>query len=697
MRTGESLRPVTTRRSWCVPGLLTGLLMGLVVADVHRAWADVRPAAVFGDHMVLQRQKPVLIWGRAEVGEVVTVKLAGRKAQATAEADGLWRVELPALDAGGPHTLTIRGKNTLKFKDVLIGEVWLCSGQSNMEWPVLRTVDAKREIATARDRKIRHLKIPHRAAGAPVEDVEAAWEVCSPATVGRFTGCGYYMARALREALRVPIGLINASWGGTRIEPWIPPEGLATVPALADVAKQVQAAAGSKPRNHQQPVVLYNGMVHAFVGFPLRGAIWYQGESNHRDGSLYTEKKKALIGGWRALWNQGDFPFYFVQIAPFGYGREDPGILPTFWEAQAAVLDVVPNTGMVVTSDIATLNDIHPPNKQDVGKRLALLALRRTYGKDVVDSGPTLRTFEADGATLRVAFENADGGLRTRDKKPLSHFEIAGASTGFVPADARIDGDTVVLSAKGVPRPLAMRFAWHKLAQPNLVNAAGLPACAFRAGEIPRPDFLPRIEEAAAYSLVCDLDLAQLGPAPRYDVDERKQIKRRFDRIAYLLELQPARGAASYVWVSMDAFTKDAALIAVPTPASGAHFQQSVKNLRVVTNAEGLTAGEGLEGHIEFWPNNYGPANGAQVRHASGKIWDFGDDPGQPVDGYGCMQVHNPAARQTLFAVNHWKAGGGADIGLGNSDLDARSTDWTFAANGAGYSHKRLRILVRFR
>jgi sialate O-acetylesterase len=665
-----------------------------VLADA--AMADVRLPGVFSDHMVLQRDTPLRVWGWADAGEKVTVKIAGRSKTCDTDADGHWSVVLAPMKAGGPHRLTVRGKNTLRVEDVLVGEVWICSGQSNMEWPVSACTDAKAEIAAGDDEQIRHFKVPHLAAGSPTDDVAAAWQPCSPRTVGRFTACGYFMARELRKKLRVPIGLINTSWGGTRIEPWIPPIGFASVPTLAATSEQVVAAAGSKPASHQQPAVLYNGMVHALVGYSMRGVIWYQGESNLGETSIYTDKMKALISGWRALWNAGDFPFFYVQIAPFKYGTAAPELLPAFWEAQANVESAVPGTGMVVTNDIATLDNIHPPNKQDVGSRLARLALNRVYGKDVPDAGPTFQQMTVEDAALRVEFEHTYGGLAARDRMPLTHFEVAGMTGGYFPAEVRIEDDALVLSSEKVPHPLVMRFAWHKLAEPNLVNGAGLPASAFRAGELPRPDSLSEIAAARGYALVYDLDLAKLSSAPTYDVDSSDAAPPEFDRIAYLLELVSEKGDLDYVWVSMDAFTDDTKLIGVPSAASGARFQQAVSSLELVSNVDLPGATEGMAGQIEFWPSNYGSANSGNVAGASTEVWDWGDGPADDPNGYGSMQVHMPAERLTVFAINHWSAGGGnADLGIGNSELDPRSTDWTFARNGSTYRHKRLRVFVR--
>jgi sialate O-acetylesterase len=531
----------------------------------------------------------------------------------------------------------------------------------------------------------------------------------------------------------VAIGLINASWGGTRVEPWTPPVGFESVPALSDIHAKIEARspknpayrqaasaylkaveqwlaqakaaqaqgkqlqplpgmpatlAGPKKLNHQEPLMLYNGMVHALVGYTIRGAIWYQGESNHGEGALYTEKKKALIGGWRKIWGIGDFPFYFVQIAPFKYGNSNPSILARFWEAQEQVTEVVPNTGMVVTNDIATINDIHPPNKQDVGKRLALLALKNDYGKNVVASGPTFERLEPKGKELRVVFANAEG-LKSRDGKALTHFEVAGKGTGYQKATARIDGNAVVLSAAAVPEPLVMRYAWHKTAQPNLCNGAGLPTGAFRAGEIPRTDFLATVADAKGYRLVYDLDLDKARANVAYNVDDSARAGT-YSRVAYLLELSGDAGE-QYVYVSMDAFTKDATKLGVPTVASKALFQQAVQNLMIASNVKGIATGAGITGNVEFWPSNYATGNSANVPGASATLYDFGDQHTGAIAGYGSMQIHNPGAKQTLFAINNWR--GGLETGIGNSQ--GKTRDWTFTGNGGSYEYKRLRVLVK--
>jgi sialate O-acetylesterase len=715
----------------------------LILASVFAlpTFADVRLPKIFGSHMVLQRDSPLPIWGWAGPGEQISVEFLGQIDSTSANAQGEWKVELPPAKAGGPHTLTVIGTNSIELQNVLVGEVWLCSGQSNMEMGVGLCLNPEAEIAAANHPHIRLFQIPKKLSAEPQTDIEADWNLCTSETIakggwGGFSAAAYYFGRHLQRELDVPIGLIQAAWGGTRIEPWIPPAGFAAVPAVRDIYEQLQlqnprsdlykarlggvldevaawlnaarAARQSEepvpkmptyppellpPNGPQQPAVLYNAMIHPLVPFALRGAIWYQGESNHNEGMLYTEKMKALIGGWRGLWPNGEFPFYYVQIAPYSYGGEASDVLPKFWEAQTAALEI-PHTGMVIIHDVGDLNDIHPKNKQEVGRRLALVALAKTYNQEVIYSGPLYRSMQIKGDKIHLRFDHG-GGLKTRDGATPNHFAMIDQERGgFVRANAKIVGDEVVVSAPGVEHPVAVRFAWHKLAEPNLVNAADLPATPFRAGVVPQRDRLKmEVPEAADYHLVYDLDLANLGADIHYDIDNSAAITSSFDRIAYFVELQRSDGETRFLYVSLDAFTDNLKMIGVPTLASGAHFQQPVTRMNIWSNT-GAHNGIGLEeGHIEFWPNNYTPANSSAVPNASQHSYDFGDQPIDPADGYGSMQIHNATTEQTLFAINHWRRGGRADIGIGNR-ADKHS-DWTFAGNAQSYSAKRLRVLVR--
>lgn len=495
-------------------------LLALVVLAAAPAEAAIRLPKVFGSHMVLQRDIELPFWGWADPGEEVSVTLGDAKVTAKADEAGKWSLKLPKQKAGGPHEIAVAGKNVVYLTDVLVGDVWVCSGQSNMEWPMTATKDAQKEIAAAKYPKIRLFHIPKTPAGKPVDDVAADWKACDPATVPSFSAVAFFFGRELQKELDVPIGLINTSWGGTRIEPWTPPVGFESVenPAVSKISKDVEAvhagfekqklalidqmeawaaksrkdvAAGKEIQpppawpghplaNAGAPTGLYNGMVSPIVPFGIRGAIWYQGESNLSEGMLYHDKMKALIGGWRKVWNQGDFPFLFVQLAPFRYGNNSWEVIAGLWEAQTATL-AVPNTGMAVTTDIGNLADIHPNNKQDVGKRLALWALANTYGKkDLVYFGPLYKSAKPEGAAIRVSYDFAKG-LKTTDGAAPKWFEVAGADGKYEPADAKIDGESIVVSSAKVSEPKSVRYGWTESEKPNLVNGADLPACPFRS------------------------------------------------------------------------------------------------------------------------------------------------------------------------------------------------------------------------
>ncbi|MBK9120414.1 MAG: 9-O-acetylesterase [Phycisphaerales bacterium] len=506
--------------------LLTCALMFTLATT---AGAAVRLPHIFGAGMVVQRDQPIPVWGWADSGETVTIEFADSTVFTTANDTGQWSVTLPPRAAGGPHTLTIRATNTLKLDDVLVGEVWLCSGQSNMEWGLRSSSDPDTTIAAADYPRIRFFRVPHRATPEPQDDVEGEWQICTPENVGTgggwnvgFSAVAYHYGRILHTELDVPVGLILSAWGGTRIEPWTPSAGLALLPTLGDILTATEQAQsshlaatrdalaafeawlpnaraaverGAPPapppawpvhplEQPSGPTALYNGMIHPLVPFALRGVIWYQGESNHPDGMLYRDKMEALIRGWRLVWNQGDFPFYYVQLAPYGliYTGEQ---LPRIWEAQMAAL-ALPQTGMAVTVDIGDVHDIHPKNKHDVGHRLALWALANTYGRaELVYSGPLYAGMTAEDGRVRIRFRHTGGGLATRDGAAPSHFEIAGVDRRFVPAQAVLDSDTVVVHSEAVPEPVAVRYAWSQRAEPNLMNREGLPASPFRTDNWP--------------------------------------------------------------------------------------------------------------------------------------------------------------------------------------------------------------------
>jgi sialate O-acetylesterase len=436
-------------------------------------YGEVRLPHLISDHMVLQRERPIAIWGWGAPGEKVSVSLGDQSASVTTDTEGKWRATLPAMAAGGPYEMIIQGNNRLAVRDVFVGDVWICSGQSNMAWVMVhRTTNMDQEIAAADYPKMRLLTLPAPLPGqkidsTPKDDVESQWYVCSPKTVGYFSAVAYYFGRELHRELKVPVGLIASAVSGTRIEPWTPGVGVQSVPELAG-------------KDQVQDGELFNTMIRPLVPFAIRGVIWYQGEGNVGDGFTYFHRMQALVNGWRSVWKQGDFPFYYVQLAPLNWGGKPKDQLPEIWEAQTAAL-AIRNTGMIVTNDIGNVGDPHPRNKRDVGKRLAALALVKTFGKTNIEySGPIYRSMSVEGDKIRLHFDHAEGGLQSRDHRPLTWFMIAGEDGKFVPATATIDGNTVVVSSEQVLQPKAVRFAWHQIAEPNLMNAAGLPASAFR-------------------------------------------------------------------------------------------------------------------------------------------------------------------------------------------------------------------------
>ncbi|MDX1962045.1 MAG: sialate O-acetylesterase [Pirellulales bacterium] len=431
--------------------------------------AAVRLPRLLSEHAVLQRDKPIRIWGWADPGEEVTVSLADKSARVTTTAEGTWLLELPALSAGGPHELRVQGKNLLTVPDILIGEVWVCSGQSNMEWVVVKTKNEAVEKAAAKFDKMRLMTVPKLETAEPQADAQVEWRVCNPQTVSYFSGVAYFFGREIHQKLDVPVGLIVSAVGGTRIEPWTNREGVDLVPQLT----------GKDPPPDGQ--YLYNGMINPLHPLNIRGFIWYQGEGNVGDGMIYRYRMEALIRGWRKAWRDDELPFYYVQIAPLNWGGKPVDVHPQLWEAQTAALEI-PHTGMAVTNDIAGhVGDAHPRNKKDVGIRLALWARTFTYGeKDLVYSGPLYQSHEVENNAIRLKFRHVHGGLTSRDGKPLTWFTIAGEDQKFHPATAEIDGETIVVKSDLVPRPVAVRFGWHQIAEPNLMNKEGLPAPSFR-------------------------------------------------------------------------------------------------------------------------------------------------------------------------------------------------------------------------
>lgn len=456
-------------------------------AVLEEAWADVKLPSIFSDNMALQQGVPLKVWGWAEDGEEVTVTVGGQSAKTTA-AGGKWKVELPPVEKFGPTTFKVAGKNTLEPKNVIIADVWVCSGQSNMEWPVARSNNAAEETAAAKYPSMRVFMVPKVAANEPKDDINARWIEVSPETIGGVTAVGYFFGRELHTTLDRPVGLINDSWGGTLCEAWTSAEPLAADADYAEILKRGEAAnLDEKQKNGpNRPSVLYNGMIAPIVPYAIKGAIWYQGESNAGRAEQYRKLLPTMIADWRKQWGQGDFPFYVVQLANFLAKTEQPG--ESAWaelrEAQWLTGLNVPHSGTAIIIDIGDEKDIHPQNKQDVGKRLAFLALKNTYGKEIPSQGPVYKSMSVDGNRVKLAFDHVHGGLIAKDGE-LKGFAVCGEDKKWVWAKATIEGETVVLEAAEVAQPIAVRYGWANNPDATLFNKAGIPAPPFRTDDFP--------------------------------------------------------------------------------------------------------------------------------------------------------------------------------------------------------------------
>jgi sialate O-acetylesterase len=509
--------------------------------------ADVKLPAIFSDHMVLQAGVAVPVWGWADPGEEVSVSVAGQTKTTKADKTGKWMVKLGKLKSGDAVTLTVKGKNSITVQDVLVGEVWLCSGQSNMAMTVNRAKDYEKEKQAAMFPKIRMFRESSGSALTPQEKCSGSWQVCSPDTVSGFSATAYFFGREVHKTLGAPVGLINSSVGGTPVEAWMSWDvqkdfaGMKPVfeswdqrqaawdPVKAKATYEKQLAAfkestkkgksakraprpQSEPRfDSKHPAVLFNGKIAPLIPYAIRGAIWYQGESNAGGGTghLYQLLLSTMVKEWRTRWGQGDFPFGWVQLPNFHAAQKEP-VEDTGWvmvrEGMLKTL-ALPNTGMAITTDIGEDKDIHPKNKQDIGKRLAMWALADVYKqKDIASSGPLYVGHKIKGSEVTITFKHADGdlvvkigdGLVTpRVEWPtvwppggtgfgqIRGFVVAGADKQWHHAAAKIIGNTVVVTSPEVKQPVAVRYAWADNPDCNLYNRAGLPASPFRTDNWP--------------------------------------------------------------------------------------------------------------------------------------------------------------------------------------------------------------------
>jgi len=484
---------------------MAATLFTAVLALPAHAFADVQLPGIISDHMLLQRDMPVRIFGKALPAEAVTVSFRGQTARAVTDPTGRWEVWLTPLGGGPPASMTIQGTNTITIADVLVGDVWIGSGQSNMQWAVWQSDNADAEIASAKFPQIRLFYVPRKTSPVPVEDVDAKWVVCSPETIKDFSAVLYYFGRQLHQDLKTPIGLIHSSWGGTPIASWLSGPSLMSNPTLepflsywqnailqfpvnqsryeqavkkweANGSQGARPAAPLGPGHQHEPTTLYNAMMAPLIKYTIKGALWYQGETEagRAQGDIYGEALMTLVLDWRRAFGQGDFPFYWVQLANYGSAAKN-GHWMRVQEGQVKAT-ALRNTGVAIINDIGNPTNIHPTNKQDVGRRLALLA--RNAG-----GSPLYRQFTREGDAIRIWFENAGKALKVRGGGQLTGFQIAGADGKYVAAVARIEGTTVVVSSPDVPEPRSVRYAWDYNPEANLVNEWGLPASLFRTDE----------------------------------------------------------------------------------------------------------------------------------------------------------------------------------------------------------------------
>ena len=508
------------------------LAAGLAITLSLPLNADVRLPAIFSDNMVLQQNMRVPVWGWASPGETVTVTFAKDTARTVADAKGAWQVKLGVLKPkGAADVLVVAGRNTLVLSNVLVGEVWLCSGQSNMQFPVRQVRDADKELPDAQQyARIRLATVKNVTAVQPQQDAPVAWQICDSNTVAHFSAVGYFFGRELHKHLRVPVGLINSSWGGTPAESWTSREMLNNLDFLTDrlasadlalqryspaVASQewltamaawktnaaaLKLAAKQPPRQPQvwdpyrspwQPCSLFNAMINPLIPYAFRGVIWYQGEANAGKAGEYATLFPAMISDWRQRWRQGDFPFLFVQLANFMAVQTNPVQQDASWpflrEAQLKTL-AFPKTGMASAIDLADPDnpmDIHPKNKQDVGRRLLLAARAVAYNDQLIHSGPIFDAMTVAGATAALTFKHTGTGLMVKNGEPLKGFAIAGSDQQWVWATAVIKDNTVRVSSEKVEKPVAVRYDWANNPIGNLYNKEGLPASPFRTDTWP--------------------------------------------------------------------------------------------------------------------------------------------------------------------------------------------------------------------
>ena len=722
-----------------------GLFAVLLIAS--GAYAEVKVDDCFGDNMVLQRELPARIRGTADPGESVTVKFAGQTVTATADAKGDWLATLAPLKANKtPATLTVSGRdNTVTIENVLVGEVWLCSGQSNMFYalysrnPAYLHTDSEEITSQANYPLIRIATVPRTPAANPERVSHMKWQAVTPECVKSFTAVGYFFGLGLYKELDVPIGLVHSSWGGTRIEPWTTLEGFKSVPEAGNsrFAKFLAGRTAGTPefkKNAQQfrknqrkwvddadealsrglvpppqpamPIeflatdrtttgALYNGMIHPLTGMTFRGAIWYQGESNLGRWDEYRWAMHALVNGWRKAFDNPELQFFFVQIAPYRYSRDVPRALIGLWEAQQKFADES-GCGMAVINDHGDPEDIHPHDKRPVGDRLARLALNRTYGrKEIACDAPRFKSFKREGNALVLGFKDA-ASWSTADGGAVKGFEVAGIDGVFYPAVAEIRGAQIAVSAPQVGEPRYVRYLCRNVAIGNLRNEHGLVPAPFRACDVKTDELLAYLTKRPGLVYMYDLFSGNAnGVRPKVD-NSGKFARRRVKRVRYLFVVQDKKGRTRYAEVAIDPFIQDLRKLALPGSKVRHNIATPIRNIAIRTNFPNLIDGDEIaNGNIEFFYTSYGPKNAKGHRMASDKVFDAGDQPSNDrKPGYGSMQFHTSQGN-AIVCFNNFKARGGSDLGFG-VNREGKNPDWTFSKNGRNFKSAKLYVFCDF-
>lgn len=646
------------------------LYIGLLAAAGVTAPAEIKLADAFSDHMVLQRRRPIPVWGVGTPGESVKVRFNGAEAATKVDDSGRWRVDLEPQEAGGPYQLEVAGNDSSRtVSDVLVGEVWLVSGQSNADMAIRSLPDAQTVLAEGSNPQLRIHEIFRTTAAEPQSGLITRWDTIRPGGFPNFSAVGYFFGQKLQQKLGVPVGIIGSTLGGSGIDSW-----------RADVPGET----------------LYNAMIHPLAPQQLAGVIWYQGEANMYEGRGYFAKLVALAATWRKVFENPELPFVVIELAPYNYPLEHPDMLPTFWEVQRSVAAADNAMMTVPINDLGDPGDIHPARKREVGERAAGMVL----GELTV---PEVKSVVRDGAALLVTF--SEPGV----EGPDSGFEIAGPDGVFHPASIVRAGSNWRVSAPGVKEPEALRYDWTQSAVGKWHSSSGMPLPAFRRGKEKQPEQLCRNlvpEESAGYQLVYGLDLLQLNLSGDqreavYAIDRSGDFAGRTPRrVGYFLYLVTRNREVRWLWASVDAFSKEIGKLGLPTVASGADFKQKVDRLSVRSNVPAVKTGEFPAGLIEFYPWDYQPAAAGLAAAASNELFDCDDTPlPESGPGYGSMQLFQADGR-TVFAFNHWRLHQpgvtiACDIGLGDAP-QGWQPDWTRSFNWRDFQSAQLQIWVEF-